>query len=145
MRRRRHRLCPLAWRIRKVLPCLSDGASNIDLNNLTRLIPDGSTFSPPPLNSSSQASFSRCVRSRAGSLHGLPTGLPPVQINPTAGWEEKEDSLYSLIIQLHDKQQVWFGLLNPNLPWTHPRSPPSPPEGGLEGGYEGPTVFTEVK
>lgn len=53
MRRRRCLLCPLALWIRKVLLRLSDGVSNIDLNSLTRLIPDGSTFSPQPLNSSS--------------------------------------------------------------------------------------------
>lgn len=53
--RRRHCLlsafCPLALWIRKVLLRLSDRVSNIDLNSLTRLIPDGSTFSPQPLNS----------------------------------------------------------------------------------------------
>lgn len=53
MSRRRCLLCPLALWIRKVLLWLSDGVSNIDLNSLTWLIPDGATYSPQPLNSSS--------------------------------------------------------------------------------------------
>lgn len=47
--------CPLALWIRKVLLGLSDRVSNIDLNSLTQLIPDGSTFSPQPLTCSSHS------------------------------------------------------------------------------------------
>lgn len=81
MRRLCRLLCPLALWIRKVLLWLSDGMSNIDLNSLTQLIPNGSTFPPQTLNSSATASFSWCVHSRAGSLPSLPTGSPFVQIN----------------------------------------------------------------
>lgn len=75
-------LCPLALWIRKVLLWLSDQLSNIDLNNLTLLIPGGFTFSPQPLNSTSRSIILvACVHGRAGNLPSLPTRLPPVQIN----------------------------------------------------------------
>lgn len=53
MRQSRRLLCPLALWIRKVLLWLSGGVSNIDLNSLTWLIPDGCAFTPQPLNSCS--------------------------------------------------------------------------------------------
>lgn len=61
MSRRRRLLCPLALWISKVLLWLSARVNNIDLNSLTRLISDGSTFSPQPLNSSSHCICSTVV------------------------------------------------------------------------------------
>lgn len=75
-------ICPLASWIRKVLLCLSDRVSNIDLNSLTQLIPDDSTLSPQPLNPSSWLSLSRnvfTVEMEASPV--CPQVLPLVQIN----------------------------------------------------------------
>lgn len=105
MRLRHCLLCPLALWIRKVLLWLSDGVSNIDLNSLTWLIPDGSTFTPQPLNSSSHRTV-LMVCSQTSWKPAQPTERVVPRLNKLKRrkgrreQKKKKGCLDSLIIQL---------------------------------------------
>lgn len=107
MRHMHRLLCPLALWIRKVLLCLSDRVSNIDLNSLTCFIPDDCNLSPQPLNPSSWRVLCRnvfTVKLEASPV--CPQVLPPVQWNYYSDYylEEKEGIVEPIIIII--KQQL---------------------------------------
>lgn len=83
--------------------CCQNGVSNIDLNKLTRLVPDGSTYSPQPLNSFSPLHHSRGAFTV--ELEACPTGCPlsewikPRDGTARVGRGRKDPCLDSLIIQ----------------------------------------------